>query len=81
MKLPVVDPAVGYKYLGFFQKEKNLQSQNRKRLIEELAKRIDAIIETKLSSRNGITAINETVVSILNYSSGIISWSDNELVS
>ena len=78
-ELPVVNSATGYKYLGFFQTDKTLQMANKKKLIELGHERVVRVIGTNLSGRNMVTALNEVVVSLLNYSTGVTAWTETEL--
>ena len=71
---PVVNSTTGYNYLGFFQIDKTLQMANKKKIIELVHERVARVI-----GRNMVTALNEVVVSLLNYSAGVTAWTETEL--
>ena len=41
--------------------------------------RVSKVMDTNLSSKNLVTALNEVVVSLLNYSADILNWTEIEL--
>ena len=75
----VLNSTTSYKYLGFFQTDKTLQVANKKKLIELVHERVARVIGTILSGRNIVTALNEVVVSLLNYSAGVTALTETEL--
>ena len=65
-KLPVVNHITVYKYLGFFVVDKANQYSNRKPLIEVIHSGVGKVLDTNLSSRNMVTALNDVVMSLFN---------------
>lgn len=68
-----------YKYLGFHQARQLLQKQTKQQLKFKFKQRLKTLLNTHLSSKNLIKAINTYAISILTYSFGIITWSQTEL--
>ncbi len=68
-----------YKYLGFLKNKKVDLRRNKENIIYKSSHRVNAISNTRLSFRNIITALNESYLSLINYSSSVLKWSSVEL--
>ena len=68
-----------YKYLGI-EELVGIQHNAVKEKIRKKAKaKLRKLLETELSSRNMVLAINECVLPVISYSFGIINWLEGEL--
>ena len=67
-----------YKYLGIQQSNVN-HSQVVKNTVSEYNRRVRAILKSKLSGGNQISAINTYAVPVVTYTAGIIDWTKEEL--
>ena len=65
-----------YKYLGLQQNLKIDHSQLKIKFHDEYRKRVTKIVNTKLSGKNLITAINTWAIPSLTYSFGVVKWSN-----
>ena len=62
-----------YKYLGFHENNKNRYSKDTLKQVEtEIKHRLSLLLETKLNSKNLFKAINEWVLSLIEYPAGVI---------
>ena len=77
--LPVIGNKNPYKYLGMLQDKVINQKINKEKIINEINRRINLIGNTYLNFRNLRTAMRETCSSLINYSSGLLEWTTNEL--
>ena len=68
-----------YKYLGTYQTNLIDQKINRTIIIKEFGSRLSKLVQKPLIHRNLRTSINECCSSLLNYTSGILNWTPNEL--
>ena len=78
-ELLVVNSRTDRKYPGFFQTDKPPQIENKKKPVELVHERVARVMDTNPSGRNTMIALNEVVVSRINYSAGVIAWTETEL--
>ena len=74
-----LDIGESYKYLGIHQSNINMTKKVKKSIRTNYFKRLRAILKSKLSGRNQITAINSYAVPVITYTAGIIDWTKEEL--
>ena len=79
ISIPLINQNTTYKYLGLPQSNIVDQKSSKQRIITEFSERAATISTTKLNFINLRTAMNETCVSLINYTTGILEWSQNEL--
>lgn len=68
-----------YKYLGILQTHKIEHKEIKAILNKEFEKRLHNLLKSKLNSRNLTTAINSYAISALQYSFGIVKWTQTDL--
>ena len=68
-----------YKYLGVQQAEDVKHRQVKKQKSAEYTNRIRKILKSKLNGGNTIQAINNWVVPVIRYTTGIVDWTIAEL--
>ena len=68
-----------YKYLGILEADTIKQVQMKDKIQKEYFMRTRKLLETKLSSRNLIKAINTWVVPLVRYSGPFLKWTRDEL--
>lgn len=68
-----------YKYLGMKQNIRIDHSKAKEEIKKKFYNRMDAIIKTKLNSRNITKAINTFAIPLLTYTFGIVKWTTTEL--
>jgi len=64
--------AVGYKYLGILQLDKNLNSKIKEKITAEYKRRLKKLCRSKLNGGNLITGINSWAVGVIRYGGGIV---------
>ncbi|KAI5716587.1 hypothetical protein M8J76_009066 [Diaphorina citri] len=74
-----LEPEELYKYLGVKQNSKIDHGEIKRDLTTAYKKRVTKLLNTKLSAKNLISAVNMWAVPILTYSFGVIKWSDTDL--
>jgi len=74
-----LSPNTAYKYLGIYQSTKINHKKLKEEFISKYKNRVTKILNTKLSGRNIITAINTWAVPIPMYTFGVLKWSDTDL--
>ena len=68
-----------YKYLGVLENNQNLiDPKNKEDILNEIYNRIEILCKANLNSRNLFTAINEYAISVMNYYTGLISFTLHE---
>ena len=77
--LPVLDPEIGYQYLGLLESSKFHQSCIKENAKKEFYKRTRKILSAKLNGLNTSIALKTFAVPILRYTFGIIHWTTTEL--
>ncbi|KAG0435885.1 Retrovirus-related Pol polyprotein from type-1 retrotransposable element R2 [Dictyocoela muelleri] len=66
-----------YKYLGVIENfEQNAIDMNLEIIEKEILRRFNLVLNSKLSSKNMVTAVNEYAISVINYFIGIIDLDD-----
>ena len=68
-----------YKYLGIQQSSTNHSKVVKTTTMTEYNRRVRAILKSKLSGGNQISAINTYAVPVVTYTAGIIDWTKEEL--
>ncbi|XP_044762031.1 uncharacterized protein LOC123319227 [Coccinella septempunctata] len=68
-----------YKYLGVQQTFEIRQPENKKETETELTNRVSRIMNTQLSAKNKIEAINIWAIPVFTYTAGVITWSKTDL--
>jgi hypothetical protein len=68
-----------YKYLGVDEHNEIQQESMKSKLKQEYIRRMRMVLRSELSSKNKIQAINSIALPVLQYSFGIIEWTENEL--
>ncbi|CAG4919909.1 unnamed protein product [Colias eurytheme] len=79
--IETVDPAEGYKYLGYYQSQEIHHKDTKKLLQDNFRQRLHKILHTHLNAKNTIKAINTFAIPVLTYSFGIIRWTKSELAT
>ena len=74
-----LDQAETYKYLGMVEGEGVQNHQMKVKIKKEYKRWIKLVLNSKLSARNRIAAINTLAVPVVLYSYGIIDWKLNEI--
>lgn len=77
--ITVLPPEETYKYLGAAQNQHIDHTELKKQFVEKYKARVTKILNTKLSSKNLITALNSWAIPVLTYTFGILKWSDADL--
>ncbi|XP_044766225.1 uncharacterized protein LOC123322347 [Coccinella septempunctata] len=72
-------PEERYKYLGIQQTYEIKQQENKAEVEEEMMKRVRKILNTQLSAKNKIMAINIWALPTFMYTAGVLSWSKTDL--
>ena len=68
-----------YKYLGIEELVGIEHEKVKEKVWKKAKNKLRKILETELSSRNMITAINECVLPIITYSFGVVKWLEGDL--
>ena len=68
-----------YKYLGIQQSSTNHSQVVKTTTMAEYNRRVRAVLKSKLSGGNQISAINTYAVPVVTYTAGIIDWTKEEL--
>ena len=68
-----------YRYLGILAAEFVYHDTMQKHITAEYKRRVCKILSSHLNSHNAITAINSRAVPILQYSAGLVDWTQAEL--
>ncbi|XP_045474950.1 uncharacterized protein LOC123680878 [Harmonia axyridis] len=68
-----------YKYLGVQQTYEIRQRENKEEVEKELIKRVRTILNTQLTAKNKITALNIWAIPAFTYTAGILTWSRTDL--
>ncbi|XP_044762004.1 uncharacterized protein LOC123319205 [Coccinella septempunctata] len=68
-----------YKYLGIQQTYEIKQQENKKAAETELIRRTRKIVNSQLSAKNKINAINIWAIPTFTYTAGILNWSKTDL--
>lgn len=68
-----------YKYLGIQQTFEIRQKENKEETRKELTRRVRKILQTQLSAKNKILAINIWAIPPFTYTAGILTWSKTDL--
>ena len=79
IRIPLVNQNQTYKYLGLPQSDIINQRLSKEKIITDFTTRAAAISTTRLNFTNLRTAINETCVSLISYTTGLLDWSQAEL--
>ncbi|XP_044760262.1 uncharacterized protein LOC123317718 [Coccinella septempunctata] len=78
-----VIPALGaeerYKYLGVQETYEIRQRENKEEVERELFTRIKKVLNTQLSAKNKMTAINTWAIPAFIYTAGVLTWSRTDL--
>lgn len=80
--LPPIDPMDEqemYKYLGVLQKKDIDHKTMKKTMKEKYYTRVKLLLKSKLNAKNLINGINTFAIPLLNYTFGIIKWTQTEL--
>lgn len=77
--IKALDQQETYKYLGIEEHDGVQQKIMKQKLNKEYIRRIRSIMNSELSAKNKITAINSLAVPVIQYSYGIIKWTQAEL--
>lgn len=73
------DIAETYKYLGIMQSFRNQDEEMRSKATTEYRNRVRRVLQSQLSSRNKITAINAFAVPVIRYPAAVITWRQEDL--
>ncbi|KAL1449546.1 hypothetical protein WDU94_002041 [Cyamophila willieti] len=68
-----------YKYLGFLENCQLQQSEIKQKIKDEYFRRLRLILRFELHGKNKIDAANSLAVPVIDYSFGIIEWTQEEL--
>ena len=79
INFPIVAEGKTYQYLGMPQGKLIDQKKGKERIIKEINRRITILGITRLNFKNLRTAINETCLTLVNYTVGILEWTQSEL--
>ena len=71
----------GYKYLGILQLHQTLNTEMKGKVTSEYIKRVKKLCRSKLNGGNLICGINTLAVGLVRYSTGIVNWTMEEVVS
>ena len=71
----------GYKYLGILQSYGNHDDEIRITARQEYRKRLRRILDTQLTCKNKMTAINTFAIPVIRYTAGVIQWRKEDLTS
>ena len=63
-----------YKYLGMEENAMVENAKMREKAEKEYTKRLKKILESELTPKNKITAINQLAIPVISYGFGIIDW-------
>ena len=76
-----LQPDETYKYLGFAEAEGVHEADMKTRLMRDYEWRVRRVLRSSLNGHNTMTAINTWAVSLIRYSAGILTWTQEELRS
>ncbi|KAL1447369.1 hypothetical protein WDU94_013907 [Cyamophila willieti] len=68
-----------YKYLGMAENSRLQTQQIKDKIKSEYLRRLRLILNTELSGRNKVEAINSLAVPVVEYSFGIVDWTQEEI--
>ena len=80
--IPILDEngeTTGYKYLGVLQAERVHHQRVREKATNEYKKRVRKVLESNLTARNTVQALNGFALPILRYSFGVCEWRSKDL--
>ncbi|XP_044745088.1 uncharacterized protein LOC123306951 [Coccinella septempunctata] len=77
--VPILGQEERYKYLGIQQTFGIRQQENKMETERELIRRVRRIMNTQLSAKNKMEAINIWAVPVFAYTAGILIWSKSDL--
>ncbi|XP_044749654.1 uncharacterized protein LOC123310250 [Coccinella septempunctata] len=77
--VPILGQEERYKYLGIQQTFEIRQQENKMETERELIRRVRRIMNTQLSAKNKMEAINIWAVPVFAYTAGILIWSKSDL--
>ncbi|XP_045477915.1 uncharacterized protein LOC123683061 [Harmonia axyridis] len=77
--LPTLGTEERYKYLGVQETYEIRQRENKEEVEKELFSRIKKVLNTQLSAKNKMTAINIWAIPAFIYTAGVLTWSRTDL--
>lgn len=77
--LPTLGTEERYKYLGVQETYEIRQRENKEEVEKELFTRIKKVLNTQLSAKNKMTAINIWAIPAFIYTAGVLTWSRTDL--
>jgi hypothetical protein len=80
-QIQTIDQDNSFKYLGVFENKKFLEAQMKSKITSEYKRRVKQILQSHLTAKNQIEAINLYAIPVLTYSFGTIFWTRAELQS
>ncbi len=73
------EPGKTYKYLGIEECEIISNDTMKERIRKEYYRRVRLVLQSALNSRNKISAIGSLSVPVVEYSSGLVDWTEQEI--
>ena len=69
----------GYKYLGVLQNEVQMNREMKEKIEKEYLRRVKLLARSKLYAGNLIRGINAWAIGVVQYTAGILDWTESEL--
>ena len=76
-----LEPGQTYRYLGMEEDSEIVKETMKRTISKEYFRRVRLVLRTELNSKNKISAISSLAVPVVEYSFGLIDWTQQEILS